>query len=188
MLQTNKLIVWALWLAPQNPVVNFDLPIRLDSWFPRQRVRQKREDIRRLIMRMHQSQTEKQWRHADQSQRPPRQQPTRAIIIIIYIFATLLTCLECAVKEKQVVTLTNLKPSFFFVVVDLFCYDVNTFYPCKINFIYFHPEQFSSSHFETQTDVTRDFHFCPIISELWLLQNKFSKRWYVDFVFVVCTV
>ncbi|XP_037618619.1 sentrin-specific protease 7b isoform X2 [Sebastes umbrosus] len=40
----------------QNPVVNFDLPLRLDSWFPRQRVRQKREEIRSLIMRMHQSQ------------------------------------------------------------------------------------------------------------------------------------
>lgn len=40
----------------QNPVVNFDLPLRLDSWFPRQRVRQKREEIRSLIMRMHRSQ------------------------------------------------------------------------------------------------------------------------------------
>ncbi|XP_045906320.1 sentrin-specific protease 7-like isoform X3 [Micropterus dolomieu] len=39
----------------QNPVVHFDLPLRLDSWFPRQRVRQKREEIRSLIMRMHQS-------------------------------------------------------------------------------------------------------------------------------------
>ncbi|XP_075871722.1 uncharacterized protein LOC142881336 isoform X2 [Nelusetta ayraudi] len=44
----------------QNPVVNFDLPIRLEGWFPRQRVRQKREDIRRLILGLHQSQTEGQ--------------------------------------------------------------------------------------------------------------------------------
>uniref|UniRef100_UPI0037E7E45B sentrin-specific protease 7b n=1 Tax=Semicossyphus pulcher TaxID=241346 RepID=UPI0037E7E45B len=42
----------------QNPVVHFDLPLRLDNWFPRQRVRQKREEIRSLIMRMHQSQNE----------------------------------------------------------------------------------------------------------------------------------
>ncbi|XP_073318447.1 sentrin-specific protease 7b [Pagrus major] len=40
----------------QNPVVHFDLPLRLDHWFPRQRVRQKREEIRSLIMRLHQSQ------------------------------------------------------------------------------------------------------------------------------------
>ncbi|XP_049922254.1 sentrin-specific protease 7b isoform X3 [Epinephelus moara] len=40
----------------QNPVVHFDLPLRLENWFPRQRVRQKREEIRALIMRMHQSQ------------------------------------------------------------------------------------------------------------------------------------
>ncbi|XP_034403339.1 sentrin-specific protease 7-like isoform X4 [Cyclopterus lumpus] len=40
----------------QNPVVHFDLPLRLDNWFPRQRVRQKREEIRTLIMKMHQSQ------------------------------------------------------------------------------------------------------------------------------------
>lgn len=46
----------ALWLAPQNPVVSFDFPLRLDNWFPRQRVRQKREEIRSLIMMMHQSQ------------------------------------------------------------------------------------------------------------------------------------
>uniref|UniRef100_A0A1A7XX70 EFR3 homolog Ba n=1 Tax=Iconisemion striatum TaxID=60296 RepID=A0A1A7XX70_9TELE len=42
----------------QNPVVHFDLPVRLESWFPRQRVRQKREEIRRLIMRLQQSQTD----------------------------------------------------------------------------------------------------------------------------------
>ncbi|XP_039998385.1 sentrin-specific protease 7-like [Xiphias gladius] len=43
----------------QNPVVHFDLPLRLDNWFPRQRVRQKREEIRSLIMRMHQNQQKK---------------------------------------------------------------------------------------------------------------------------------
>ncbi|XP_056226671.1 sentrin-specific protease 7b isoform X2 [Seriola aureovittata] len=40
----------------QNPVVHFALPVHLDHWFPRQRVRQKREEIRSLIMRMHESQ------------------------------------------------------------------------------------------------------------------------------------
>ncbi|KAM4559905.1 sentrin-specific protease 7b isoform 3-T5 [Odontesthes bonariensis] len=34
----------------QNPIVHFDLPLRLENWFPRQRARQKREEIRRLIM------------------------------------------------------------------------------------------------------------------------------------------
>ncbi|KAM6957997.1 sentrin-specific protease 7b [Tautogolabrus adspersus] len=42
----------------QNPVVHFDLPLRLDNWFPRQRVRQKREEIRSLILTMHRSQKE----------------------------------------------------------------------------------------------------------------------------------
>ncbi|XP_030607888.1 sentrin-specific protease 7b isoform X2 [Archocentrus centrarchus] len=43
----------------QNPVVHFDLPLRLESWFPRQRVRQKRQEIRSLIMKLHQSQLKK---------------------------------------------------------------------------------------------------------------------------------
>ncbi|XP_037552591.1 sentrin-specific protease 7b [Nematolebias whitei] len=43
----------------QNPVVHFDLPLRLESWFPRQQVRQKREEIRSLILRLHRSQTNK---------------------------------------------------------------------------------------------------------------------------------
>lgn len=66
-----ELLNGALWLAPQNPVVHFDLPVRLDNWFPRQQVRQKREEIRSLIMRMHQSQNEKQWNHQDQSKHSP---------------------------------------------------------------------------------------------------------------------
>lgn len=45
------------WL-PQNPVVHFDLPVRLEKWFPRQRVRQKRKEIGSLIMKMHRSQNE----------------------------------------------------------------------------------------------------------------------------------
>lgn len=57
------LLHWDFWLAPQNPVVHFELPVRLDNWFPRQQVRQKREEIRSLIMEMHQSQTERRWRH-----------------------------------------------------------------------------------------------------------------------------
>ncbi|KAM9327874.1 sentrin-specific protease 7-like isoform 3-T3 [Pholidichthys leucotaenia] len=40
----------------QNPVVNFDLPLRLDNWFPRQQVHQKREEIRSVILKLHQSQ------------------------------------------------------------------------------------------------------------------------------------
>ncbi|XP_035854257.1 sentrin-specific protease 7-like isoform X2 [Sander lucioperca] len=43
----------------QNPVVHFDLPLRLENWFPRQLVRQKREEIRALILRMRRSQNQK---------------------------------------------------------------------------------------------------------------------------------
>ncbi|XP_063067908.1 sentrin-specific protease 7b isoform X2 [Engraulis encrasicolus] len=34
----------------QNPVVHFELPLRLERWFPRQHVRQKREQIRELVL------------------------------------------------------------------------------------------------------------------------------------------
>ncbi|XP_077370413.1 sentrin-specific protease 7-like isoform X2 [Festucalex cinctus] len=42
----------------QNPVVHFDPPLHLIRWFPRQQVRQKREEIRHLIMRLHKSQSQ----------------------------------------------------------------------------------------------------------------------------------
>ncbi|XP_061693575.1 sentrin-specific protease 7-like isoform X3 [Syngnathoides biaculeatus] len=42
----------------QNPVVHFDQPLHLDRWFPRQRVRQKRQEIRDLIKRLHRSQSQ----------------------------------------------------------------------------------------------------------------------------------
>uniref|UniRef100_A0A8C6SMI2 Ubiquitin-like protease family profile domain-containing protein n=1 Tax=Neogobius melanostomus TaxID=47308 RepID=A0A8C6SMI2_9GOBI len=41
----------------QNPVVDLELPVRLDAWFPRQHVRDKREEIRRLVLRLHREQT-----------------------------------------------------------------------------------------------------------------------------------
>lgn len=44
----------------QNPVVHFDLPLRLENWFPRQRVRQKRGEIRNLIMRLQLNQNQNQ--------------------------------------------------------------------------------------------------------------------------------
>ncbi|XP_053162215.1 sentrin-specific protease 7 isoform X2 [Hemicordylus capensis] len=37
----------------QNPLVNFELPLHLERWFPRQVVRSKREDIRNLILQLH---------------------------------------------------------------------------------------------------------------------------------------
>ncbi|XP_054829315.1 sentrin-specific protease 7 isoform X2 [Eublepharis macularius] len=37
----------------QNPVVNFELPLHLERWFPRQVVRNKREEIRDLILQLH---------------------------------------------------------------------------------------------------------------------------------------
>ncbi|XP_061642698.1 sentrin-specific protease 7-like isoform X2 [Phyllopteryx taeniolatus] len=42
----------------QNPVVHFDQPLLLGRWFPRQQVRQKREEIRHLIQRLHRSQSQ----------------------------------------------------------------------------------------------------------------------------------
>ncbi|XP_057677711.1 sentrin-specific protease 7-like isoform X2 [Corythoichthys intestinalis] len=42
----------------QNPVVHFDLPLLLGNWFPQQQVRQKREEIRCLIMRLHKNQSQ----------------------------------------------------------------------------------------------------------------------------------
>ncbi|XP_077198222.1 sentrin-specific protease 7 isoform X2 [Paroedura picta] len=37
----------------QNPIVNFELPLHLDRWFPRQVVKNKREEIRDLIFQLH---------------------------------------------------------------------------------------------------------------------------------------
>ncbi|XP_062982946.1 sentrin-specific protease 7 isoform X2 [Elgaria multicarinata webbii] len=37
----------------QNPVVNFELPMHLERWFPRHVVRSKREEIRDLILQLH---------------------------------------------------------------------------------------------------------------------------------------
>ncbi|XP_072554967.1 uncharacterized protein [Paramormyrops kingsleyae] len=40
----------------QNPVVHFDLPLRLERWFPRQRVRMKRHRIRELVVQLYRKQ------------------------------------------------------------------------------------------------------------------------------------
>ncbi|XP_060731977.1 sentrin-specific protease 7 [Tachysurus vachellii] len=37
----------------QDPVVHFDLPLKLESWFPRQKVRKKREEIRDLVLHLY---------------------------------------------------------------------------------------------------------------------------------------
>lgn len=37
----------------QDPVLHFDLPLRLERWFPRQQVRGKREEIRDLILHLY---------------------------------------------------------------------------------------------------------------------------------------
>ncbi|XP_074855404.1 sentrin-specific protease 7 isoform X3 [Carettochelys insculpta] len=37
----------------QDPIVNLELPMHLERWFPRQVVRNKREEIRDLILRLH---------------------------------------------------------------------------------------------------------------------------------------
>ncbi|NWX10339.1 SENP7 protease, partial [Caloenas nicobarica] len=37
----------------QNPIVNFEQPLHLEEWFPRQLIRSKREEIRDLILQLH---------------------------------------------------------------------------------------------------------------------------------------
>ncbi|XP_054256665.1 sentrin-specific protease 7 [Indicator indicator] len=37
----------------QNPIVNFEQPLHLKKWFPRQLIRSKREEIRDLILQLH---------------------------------------------------------------------------------------------------------------------------------------
>ncbi|NWI56305.1 SENP7 protease, partial [Calyptomena viridis] len=37
----------------QNPIVNFEEPLDLENWFPRQLIRSKREEIRDLILQLH---------------------------------------------------------------------------------------------------------------------------------------
>ncbi|XP_066097773.1 sentrin-specific protease 7 isoform X2 [Saccopteryx bilineata] len=37
----------------KDPIVNFELPIHLDKWFPRHVIKTKREDIRELILKLH---------------------------------------------------------------------------------------------------------------------------------------
>ncbi|KAB5526181.1 hypothetical protein PHYPO_G00148760 [Pangasianodon hypophthalmus] len=40
----------------QNPVVHFDLPLRLERWFPRQQVHRKRAELRELVLQLYQKQ------------------------------------------------------------------------------------------------------------------------------------
>ncbi|XP_056615450.1 sentrin-specific protease 7b [Triplophysa dalaica] len=40
----------------QNPVVHFELPLRLDHWFPRNQVRRKREELRELVLQLYRRQ------------------------------------------------------------------------------------------------------------------------------------
>ncbi|XP_032412107.1 sentrin-specific protease 7-like isoform X6 [Xiphophorus hellerii] len=44
----------------QNPVVDFDPPLRLEGWFPRQQARQKRNEIRSLLLRLERAQLSEQ--------------------------------------------------------------------------------------------------------------------------------
>uniref|UniRef100_A0A4W4H729 SUMO specific peptidase 7b n=1 Tax=Electrophorus electricus TaxID=8005 RepID=A0A4W4H729_ELEEL len=40
----------------QNPVVHFELPLRLERWFPRQQIRRKRGEIRELVLQLYRQQ------------------------------------------------------------------------------------------------------------------------------------
>lgn len=40
-------------ISLQDPVLHFDLPLKLECWFPRQKVREKREEIRELVLHLY---------------------------------------------------------------------------------------------------------------------------------------
>ncbi|CAL8312214.1 unnamed protein product [Lota lota] len=52
----------------QNPILSFHLPVTLDDWFPQQRMKTKREEIRELILRI---QAQQDLERRDLNQDPP---------------------------------------------------------------------------------------------------------------------
>lgn len=65
--------------CPQNPVPSFHLPLNLSDWFPQQRMKTKREEIKELILeiqRQQQQQQELEQREEqEQIQAPPTAGP-----------------------------------------------------------------------------------------------------------------
>lgn len=140
----------AFWLAPQNPVVNFDLPIRLDGWFPRQRVRQKREDIRRLILELHRKQNDGQWRPCRPKAATGGHRPG-------HLCNKSLIFLPCCLIVRDVC-------SFFLLLICFVMVQILRS-QCKItknNLIYFPVEQFPGS-FSSQTDMESHLYLCLFV-------------------------
>ncbi|XP_059970972.1 sentrin-specific protease 6 isoform X2 [Mesoplodon densirostris] len=49
----------------ENPIVNFELPMNLANWFPTPRMRTKREEIRNIILKLHEDQNKGKNKHKD---------------------------------------------------------------------------------------------------------------------------
>lgn len=54
----------------QTPIPSFHLPMNLSDWFPQQRMKTKREEIRELILKI-QAQQELDRKESDQADAPP---------------------------------------------------------------------------------------------------------------------
>lgn len=57
-------------LSVQNPIPSFHLPMNLLEWFPQQRMKTKREEIKELIRKI-QAQQELDKKESDQVEAPP---------------------------------------------------------------------------------------------------------------------
>lgn len=65
--------------SPQNPVPSFHLPLNLSDWFPQQRMKTKREEIKELILEIQRQQQQQQEverrEEPEQIQAPPTAGP-----------------------------------------------------------------------------------------------------------------
>lgn len=55
----------------QNPIQSFDLPMNLTDWFPEQRMKTKREEIRNLILTLQELQSKEKKGQRDPSTTQP---------------------------------------------------------------------------------------------------------------------
>lgn len=57
-------------VSTQNPIPSFHLPVNLSEWFPQQRMKTKREEIKELILKI-QEQQELDKKEPDRVEAPP---------------------------------------------------------------------------------------------------------------------
>ncbi|CAH2248940.1 sentrin-specific protease 6 isoform X2 [Pelobates cultripes] len=62
----------------ENPILSFDLPMNLTDWFPQQRMKTKREEIRNLILTLHEQQNKGQ-KDLNTTQPAPQEQTEQFI-------------------------------------------------------------------------------------------------------------